>query len=440
MQSSKNVEAAQEKQKVQYRNRKIKAVKMYNINVGMLVLRRNLRNESRKGGKMEPKWSGPYKVLDIDSYQRVALELVKDSKKLKARVPYRHLRPLQSRFLNKASLMKSDTLISDHETPLQSRPVSPCDLLNDTPDVQLSTNPTPPSSPTWRPDEWNDMVVDRSTGQIEECVVARGKLQPDVHLAPVHKDPWVAASEVGCPGNWLSDAHVDHAQHLLGSSFPFISGFQSTVIFYCKNCVQVQAPVNHFVQILSVHKNHWLTLSNIGCNNNTVRVFDSLSSSGLQNSEEFNCQVAALLNCKSPKIRVEYANIKQQKGYSDCGLFAIACATSLCFGLPPETQNFAQEHMRSHLAKCFRDGIMKQFPVKSPTMTLKKNTYRYYEISIYCHCRKPKLVDSFLIQCMLCNNCYHIECENVMKDMKLFVCTTCKNFITEVLVSCNYCK
>ncbi|XP_042213018.1 uncharacterized protein LOC121860073, partial [Homarus americanus] len=67
-QSSKNVEAAQEKQKVQYRNRKIKAVKMYNINVGMLVLRRNLRNESRKGGKMEPKWSGPYKVLDIDSY------------------------------------------------------------------------------------------------------------------------------------------------------------------------------------------------------------------------------------------------------------------------------------------------------------------------------------------------------------------------------------
>ncbi|MPC57957.1 hypothetical protein E2C01_051949 [Portunus trituberculatus] len=51
------------------------------LSLGMLVLQRNLRNESRKGGKMEPKWTGPYKILDIDSNQRVGLEIAKNGKK-----------------------------------------------------------------------------------------------------------------------------------------------------------------------------------------------------------------------------------------------------------------------------------------------------------------------------------------------------------------------
>lgn len=165
------------------------------------------------------------------------------------------------------------------------------DLLNDTPVDHRPSNQTPQTP--------------------------QGKLQPDVHLAAVHEDPWAAADEVAWTGNWLSDRHIDHAQHLLGSTFSSVSGFQSTVIFDSKNCVHVQAPMNKFVQILNVHNNHWLTISNTECNNNTVKVYNSMSSSGLQHSEEFNCQVAALLNCKSPEIRVENANIKQQKGYSD---------------------------------------------------------------------------------------------------------------------------
>ncbi|KAK4308815.1 hypothetical protein Pmani_019492 [Petrolisthes manimaculis] len=87
------VNAAQEKQTADYNRRKKKGSKIYDLSVGMHVLQSNLRNESRKGGKMEPKWTGPYKILDIDCNQRVALETVKNGKKLNRHVSYNQLRP-----------------------------------------------------------------------------------------------------------------------------------------------------------------------------------------------------------------------------------------------------------------------------------------------------------------------------------------------------------
>ena len=61
IQREKKVEVAQEKQKEEYERRKKKGVKVHDITAGMDVLKKNVRNESRKGGKMEAKWTGPYK-------------------------------------------------------------------------------------------------------------------------------------------------------------------------------------------------------------------------------------------------------------------------------------------------------------------------------------------------------------------------------------------
>ncbi|XP_050704972.1 uncharacterized protein LOC126990394 [Eriocheir sinensis] len=107
------VEAAQEKQKAEYRNRKARGVKTFSFSVGMKVLKRNLRNETRKGGIMEQKWTGPNKVLDIDSSNRVALEAVSNGKKLKSRTPYNNLRP----FLQ--SQLHCDRHLLDHRDRLQ---------------------------------------------------------------------------------------------------------------------------------------------------------------------------------------------------------------------------------------------------------------------------------------------------------------------------------
>ena len=122
---------------------------------------------------------------------------------------------------------------------------------------------------------------------------------------------------------------------------------QSTLLF--ENCSQVRVPTAKFVQILNIHGNHWITLINIDCAQGAIRVFDSMSNgTGLQNNDKFNCQVASLFGSDTKNIKVINVNIKQQEGASDCGLFAIACATSLCFRMAPEDQHFPQEHMRNH--------------------------------------------------------------------------------------------
>jgi len=252
----------------------------------------------------------------------------------------------------------------------------------------------------------------------------------DVHLDPAHEDPHLAASEILQQEAWLIDKHIDPAQYLLGNSFPFISGFQSTIVFDSKDCVHVKTPGTSFVQILNVHSNHWITVSNIQCKDNTIKIYDSLNSSRLEASVKFSCQVAALLNCQSSGIRVENVNILQQKGSSDCGLFAITCATSLCFGFPPEAQNFVQGKMRSHLAKCFQEGMMLPFPVAPPLLVPQSS--KIFEIGLCCKCRKPCLIDSSLIECMLCNSRYHFHCGMDNNDdisIDLFVCGACKSEI-----------
>ena len=70
----------------------------------------------------------------------------------------------------------------------------------------------------------------------------------------------------------------------------------------------------------------------------TVRTSNS---TGLQNNDKLNCQVASLFDSNTKNIKVVIVNINQQEGASACGLLAIVCATSLCFDMPPEDQNFA---------------------------------------------------------------------------------------------------
>lgn len=59
----KNVEHAQEKQKEHFARHKAKGVKSFTFNVGDIVLRRVMKNLSRKGGKTEPLWTGPYRYV-----------------------------------------------------------------------------------------------------------------------------------------------------------------------------------------------------------------------------------------------------------------------------------------------------------------------------------------------------------------------------------------
>ena len=66
---------------------------------------------------------------------------------------------------------------------------------------------------------------------------------------------------------------------------------------------------------------------------------------------------------EGPIIKVEWANVAKQTGGDDCGLFAIAFATSICHNRDPVRVQYKQEKMREHLLQCFQKSFMEPFPL-----------------------------------------------------------------------------
>ena len=95
------------------------------------------------------------------------------------------------------------------------------------------------------------------------------------------------------------------------------------------------------MQILHVHGNYWITISSMFCKSNEIDIFDSLNIGSI--SKEDQKQIAALIFTKENDITLNFPIVQMQGGSSDCGLFAIAFATSLCCGFnPAQVQNFPE--------------------------------------------------------------------------------------------------
>ena len=60
-----NVKIAQDKQKKQYQKRKAKGLKTFDIKVGDIVYKHQMKNISTKGGKLEQAWTWAIQVPQI---------------------------------------------------------------------------------------------------------------------------------------------------------------------------------------------------------------------------------------------------------------------------------------------------------------------------------------------------------------------------------------
>ena len=94
-----------------------------------------------------------------------------------------------------------------------------------------------------------------------------------------------------------------------------------------------------------------------------------------------------------------------------CGLFAIAFASSLCFGNDPQEIAYAQPLLRSHFIACLEDHKMMPFP------TTDRRVQRHLSVSkavvpIYCTCRMPNDGDAY-VQCHHCNDWWHLKYLNI---------------------------
>ncbi len=135
---------------------------------------------------------------------------------------------------------------------------------------------------------------------------------------------------------WLSDSHVSAAQFLLKKQHPNISGFEPPTLQYTRTFSVHKG--KDFIQCLHVLSNHWILISSVGCPANVILVYDSMNT---RLSTSNKAIVADLLQSEH-HITIKYVKTQYQKGYSDCGLFAIANAVAICNGLSPEYLKYDQ--------------------------------------------------------------------------------------------------
>ena len=101
-----------------------------------------------------------------------------------------------------------------------------------------------------------------------------------------------------------------------------------------------------------------------------------------------------------------------QFGGTDCGVFAVAFATSLALGKAPGQFHFDQQRMRQHLFNCLESRkiviIFHHIKLRIATESTIKASEK---LEVYCICRMPVLhkdePDS--IQCSGCHKWFHLE-------------------------------
>ena len=150
----------------------------------------------------------------------------------------------------------------------------------------------------------------------------------------------------------LTDEHIDHGQWLTSKKFHGATGLHSVLAFESKT-PKVEKKED-FVQVINMGGNHWVTVTNIGCESNRIKVYDSLNYLYVKlpesDRQKFHTSLAALLNTSLADTVIEWPSMVQQKGCSDCGLFALAVIVSLCNGDDPGLQVYGQSVMSTFIS------------------------------------------------------------------------------------------
>ena len=218
------------------------------------------------------------------------------------------------------------------------------------------------------------------------------------------------------------------AMKLLKKQFPHMGGLQDTLLGSNQDYMGFAAVSSPFVQVLYTHSSHWVTVASPPSDITAdVILYDSLCT-GVTNPTKM--QIAKLLMAEHSPIRCVIDTSQVQTGTNDCGLFALAAATSICFKCPGSLK-FDQPAMRSHFNSCMRKGIMTPFPT-SATAVRRQPANKCVEINIYCSCRLPDNEGERMVLCDRCLIWYHQTCQNIAKSVfsereeEVWHCLACK--------------
>lgn len=226
------------------------------------------------------------------------------------------------------------------------------------------------------------------------------------------------------PSGWLNDNIISAAQMLLLQQFPHMSGLQPPTL---AQAMAFQVHRGEFVQILCVGNNHWCTVSNVGCDDGVVNVYDSMYYSV---SSTTMYVIASLLLTSAPKLVIRMMDVGEQTNGSDCGILSIAFAYEICSGNNPCKAKYNHKSTRQHLLKCLEECHLSRFPLVGER---RHSTVKHIEeIEIHCSCRMPEVEGrDVMAQCDSCNVWYHQHCMDIPKEVfgdseVQWVCKKCK--------------
>ena len=231
-------------------------------------------------------------------------------------------------------------------------------------------------------------------------------------------------------GEMLNDAVINEAQTLLHEQFPGVGGLEDTTL---GPIFMFSVQKGEFVQVLHDGNIHWVCISNIGCKAHEINYYDSLRGSRV--SWYLLQQIASIVHEEGPELVINSKKVQKQNNGVDCGLYALAFATSLVNGIKPEDETYSVEDLRPHLLQCLQEGGMKQFPRESASRHQRVKVTTTVKLNLYCHCRMPwKPSDSevrgmAMAECDICLKWFHQKCEiihdSIFRDGGSWTCSDC---------------
>ena len=144
--------------------------------------------------------------------------------------------------------------------------------------------------------------------------------------------------------------------------------------------------------------------------------------------------LASIMLSPLPFLTLKIMNVQSQPNSTDCGPFAAAYVTELCYGRKPIDINFCVPRMRDHMKKCFLRRRMTPFDFPSEIRRAVRCTeIRRVSLPLVCICRRPRLRDDDITACNCCCQYFHVglkskgACVTIKSrgDMCKWICPLC---------------
>ena len=206
---------------------------------------------------------------------------------------------------------------------------------------------------------------------------------------------------------WLNDKIITASQLLLAQHFPGIDGLQPPTLEQING---FQVHTGKYVQFLNVRRNHWIFVSNLGCKEDVVYVYDTMYSSLPASTVD---TVARLAFCSSSALTIKMVDVDHQKNSSDCGVLCLAIAFDLLSAQAPIVARYNHKLIRRHLLNCLSAVYFSPFPTLGELTSSNIKYKTTMKVPVFCVCRMPEHPGEKWAECEKCFNWYHKYCLDI---------------------------